>query len=578
MNRNDLTIPDTLNLENRVKFSLNFLTKNTDSKKGYLPYFVTCFKHDPAEARHDWPDFGDLTGRYVNAFILARIMTGSDEGEEVEKDLKKLLLSYFNEGDGLCYRPQLRQPYYSTVSRCMYDSHVAEGFDQAKAMTGLLSWFLSTGEDRVKRYLDRMVEGLFRVGIKKDKCFYYSRPVYEPGYRPEEQEAPLPQIVYFGGVQIFPLVRYYQETGNEKALEIASGLTRYIVYGSHSFGEDGSFSGISDDCFGGGVMDGHTHSRLGTVAGILRYAGLVNNCELFKWGKMVYDWFVQNHCSSFGYSPEFIGRYGIANEGCETCTITDQLYCAILLAEGGYPEYWNDVERITRNQLIEQQLIDTHLIRSTVEKTDTEQSRFHNVAEMVIGGFAGWAAPNDFIGHSGHSWNLMNCCGPAGVHALYLAWSHIVTKDKDTVRVNLMLNRSTPWVDILSCRPYAGKIIFQIKESLGLQIRIPDWLDKSVIEMRVNNNNADFKYTKDYLEILALRAGDEVTITYPLRHLTENVPVNGRSYKITWKGDTVIDINPPGQYMPLYKRNHFCKDLSPMTNKKSQCSREKPLY
>ena len=95
-----------IDLVRNAREGLHFLTHNVDRRRNCLPFFVTKFKDDPAEARHDWPDFGDLTGRYVEALHMARDMTGSDEGEQVRRALTDNLLSWFSEGDGLNYRPK----------------------------------------------------------------------------------------------------------------------------------------------------------------------------------------------------------------------------------------------------------------------------------------------------------------------------------------------------------------------------------------------------------------------------------------------------------------------------------------
>ncbi len=133
--------PSPFDLCSRARAGLTYLNSNVDRKRGCLPYFSTMFKNDPAEARHDWPDFGDVTGRYVESFILARTMLGVSEPTEAEQQVRALLMSYFNEGDGLSYRPKPDAPYYSTILAEMYDAHVAEGFDQARVLWALLQWY-----------------------------------------------------------------------------------------------------------------------------------------------------------------------------------------------------------------------------------------------------------------------------------------------------------------------------------------------------------------------------------------------------------------------------------------------------
>ena len=131
----------------KVTLGLNFLNNNVDKNRGFLPYFFTDFKNDPAESMHDWPDFGDLTGRYVEAFSKARNLLGITSPGEVEVGLRDLLMSYFDSGDGLSYRPKPEKPYFSWIFQRMYDEHIAEGFDQSRVLWGLLGWCLDTGDD-----------------------------------------------------------------------------------------------------------------------------------------------------------------------------------------------------------------------------------------------------------------------------------------------------------------------------------------------------------------------------------------------------------------------------------------------
>ncbi|MDD3663316.1 MAG: hypothetical protein PHT84_05645 [Candidatus Pacebacteria bacterium] len=75
---------DCLDILSRVALGVDFLNNNVDRDRDYLPYFFTDFQHDPAWSRHDWPDYGDLTGRYVEAFFKARRLLGIKSPGKVE--------------------------------------------------------------------------------------------------------------------------------------------------------------------------------------------------------------------------------------------------------------------------------------------------------------------------------------------------------------------------------------------------------------------------------------------------------------------------------------------------------------
>jgi hypothetical protein len=200
----EVAMKDMFDLCEQMKLGLNFLNNNVDHNRGCLPYFVTIFKNDPTEARHDWPDFGDLTSRYVESFILARKMLGINTPGSVEMALRKLLLSYFNEGDGLSYRPKPDKPYYSSILNRDYDDHVAEGFDQSRVLWAMLAWYEDGYETSIIKRINELLAGLYNVMIKRDNYGYYDRFTWPPGTSVSQNAEPAPHQFYFAGAQNIP--------------------------------------------------------------------------------------------------------------------------------------------------------------------------------------------------------------------------------------------------------------------------------------------------------------------------------------------------------------------------------------
>ena len=578
-------VPKTLNLEDYAELAFNHLTNNLDPNRNYLPYFHTIYESDPAEARHEIFDYGDLTARYLDALILYRYLTGSDQGRKYETRLKELLLSYFDEDDGLCYRPA-HTPLFSTAIHdadavqfkiqkdlpVMYDCHVAELFDQSRSLIGLITWYMDTNEAFIKDKIDSLIEGLDRISIKKDDFCYFSKTEYPPGYTPANDEKPNHAPIYFGGSLIYPLLKYYELTKNRKAFHLAEGLLKHIIFHSNSYQTDGSFTGKDHN--------GQTHGRMSALTGIIFYSILIDNQELLQWAKNAFDWFMGKG-SSFGWFPEWIGRLEPSKEACETCTITDVIGCAILLAQSGYYEYWDHIERFSRNQLVENQLRDIKWMKSSKGKEDTWLSSFDNIPNRVKGGFAGWGGVNDFIGSNPiFSHRMMNCCSPAGVHGLYLIWENIVTEKNREVYVNLLLNHRSKWLKVHSYLPYEGKIIVSIDNSYIVNIKIPDWVNFSQINMSINNQNRDFELAESnkYIRVRDLQPGDTVTVEFPLRKEVIQETVAGIDYQVYWRGNTVIRVLPEGKECPLYQRNHFDNDQVIYEQKQYNLSLKKLLW
>ena len=67
--------PPTFAVETYVGRAYNYLDNMVD--KDGLPYF-DVFWTEPAEAAHDWPDFGDVMSRQLQGAIMARHLTGRE--------------------------------------------------------------------------------------------------------------------------------------------------------------------------------------------------------------------------------------------------------------------------------------------------------------------------------------------------------------------------------------------------------------------------------------------------------------------------------------------------------------------
>ena len=67
--------------------------------------------------------------------------------------------------------------------------------------------------------------------------------------------------------------------------------------------------------------------------------------------------YARSQGTRFGFLPEVVGRKGDVIS-CETCALMDFVGLGVTLANNGHPEYWGDVERMVRNQLLENQVAD----------------------------------------------------------------------------------------------------------------------------------------------------------------------------------------------------------------------------
>jgi hypothetical protein len=183
-----------------------------------------------------------------------------------------------------------------------------------------------------------------------------------------------------------------------------------------------------------------------------------------------------------------------------------------------------------------------------------------NVGPKNIGGFAGWPLPNDFFGDRQlRKGNMlfMHCCSGEGSTSLYRVWENILHYKEGKLRVNLLLNRASPWADVDSYVPYEGRVDVKIKQVCGLSIRIPEWVKPDEVTCRVNDADRPLSWEGRYAVIGKVQPKDVATLTFPIFERTDKVRVQGKEYTLIRKGNDVVHIDPPGKYCPLYQRDKY---------------------
>ncbi len=570
----DGSTPDTLDLTDHAILSQNYLINNPDVKQKYRPYFVGTVGIEPPYYAHSCWDFGDVTGRFVEGFILNRIMVGSGKAEGVEKGVRDFMLSLFHE-DGLSHRGWIKDWDPEKEGDIFF-------WDQGRVLYGLVTWYVHEKDERVRQYIHGMLSGLKKVAIYERNFAYFP---YESMYAGKYVERPdMTQAVWAAsGQPIEPLVRYFEETGNQEALEFAGQLTRGLLAAPIYFFEpSGAFTRHEQPWH----YSFHVHSRTAALIGLLRYGLVTGEKDLIGIGRRGYDWIKKHSSTSFGWTCAHNPYRSVGYDIQEVCCMTDMLNLAILLAEAGHERYWNDVERITRNHLIESQIATAktyealqgrlkHLTRKS-ERVEDDWSSYDRVHERAIGATdgGGWANEicHNLYGHPGG--NISGCCSPHMNKGFYLAWSHIITRQNGEIRVNLSLNYNSPWVEVRSYQPYAGKVEVVVKEDTTLAVRIPDWVDKWDVKVFVGGQEALLRWQGDYVRLDGVIQGQVVTVQYPLRQTWIREDVGTASFDFEWRGDTVIDVKPRGRIVPLYQRTHMDRDEAPVRAQPIRCAPE----
>jgi DUF1680 family protein len=251
---------------------------------------------------------------------------------------------------------------------------------------------------------------------------------------------------------------------------------------------------------------------------------------------------------------------------CESCEVADMIGLALKLTHAGAGDYWEDADRWVRNQFAENQLthdrlrtmLDNLYAKELFEERPVEAWESDDI-ERCVGGFSISALPNDWGLHLGHA-----CCTGNSARTLFWIWDSILTREDDRVRVNLLLNRSSPWLDVDSYLPYEGKVALKIKQAKHVAVRVPEWTDQTRVTCDVNGVGQEIFWSGNYVEFKELTPGDTVTVEFPITEKTFFSVIGDKAFKLTMKGNTVIEIDPPGEICPLYQREEYKGDQAPM--------------
>jgi len=564
-----LAKPTAFSLESYARNTLNYFDGLVDAHG--LPYF-NVFWTAPAEAAHDWPDFGDVMSRQWQGAVMLRRMTGEEAASE--KVWRRNILSFIDATDGLLHRPATS-----------YSQSVADWGDASLTLYALVTAAVEGGDDALKGAARKMAEAMLS-GLRSGRF---------PG----------------DGFAIKSLMVAARYLGSEPALEAARILVDRCIIHGRTFTPDNTFG-----------PTGHMHGNLRSMVGAADYALTTGEPAIFSRMDSLYR-YVKTTGTNFGFLPEVIGRKGDIIS-CETCALMDFAGMGVTLANHGHPEYWGDMERLARNHYVESQVADASWLESDNTRPDTAQFTYRDIGARIRGAWAGWSSPNHILAaretlnaHWGgpelknKTRALQNCCGGSGAHGLFILWKNAARLEAGMLSINMHLDKKLPQAEIRCEQPYRGLLRIGLNQDAAVRVRIPEFTTAAGMSVRINGGelaNAAKSAGKDvplrqggreleparpfgnYLELGQLRNGDRIEVAYPLPMKTDDVVVGNPGfrqwrYRATWKGDTVVRMEPveddvrsaysdfdkarvevfygrtgPG---PLYQRDQMLQDVQP---------------
>ena len=602
--RDAATVPDTLDLADRARLAIDGMANNIDRRLvtmyGLIRYCT------PRPHLSHWASAETLCDpKFGESFPLMRVMCGSDRHVELESRYRAAMLSRVQ--DGLywdLYTPE--RPWRNNYAPAFYGAGRDEDFatlpGAARLIRALLVW-RELGDDSAatEDATRSLVHGLRRIAVcKDDYCYYPEKGGWgEPCSYPrsgwlntdeaqDETEGGEGAVTCMQSHQIYAAAHWYAQSGAPVALDLAARLSRYCMLprfwggvpdpdGPRQRRPGDRAPRRPDPPFTAGHELGHWfshfHARAITLRGLLEFALVAGDAGIAEFVRRSYEFTLTRGIPRMGW----INTSPAAGEIMESCALGDLVGLGIRLSDAGLGDYWDDVDAVARNQLVEQQFVRADDLRRVSEQfKDKEWDRanahpgelcFDDVFERSVGVFAGQGLPTSIP----NPW-VMHCCTGNATQGLYYAWEGIVREHGDKAVVNLFLNRASRLVEVGSYLPYEGKVVIGNKAARRVAVRIPSWVDVRALRADVSGVARELDWTGRYVHFDGLKPADAITLTFPVVERELRYTVNAHTpweqqYSCAFKGSTLVDIAPRDPSLtscPIYQRSHMRASKAPM--------------
>ena len=506
--------PMTLDLRAPLREAVSCILHRMDPGANYRPWFAVDVKNwKPTKLRQDVWDIGDMSGRFLEALVLARNMIEPTPDMLVaEQRIREFLIAQLG-SDGLVLHADRKGP-----------DHM---FSQGSALYGLVTDYDAGRDPAQRRQIADLIAGLDR------HARYEADYIWFPDVA--TQVAP---CAHMAAYQVLPIVRFYELTSDRVALQYAERLSRWAFYHDPTVSPEGMITKTA--------WEGHLHAWMDTYSGLIRCARVgtgLDRKEVVTRSQKLYEWVKQNYTSPYGWVADSVG-----SETCETCTISSAMRLALELIKEGHTEHWNDIERFVRNQVVENQFRDIDHLGIADPLT----------SQGLKGAFESYAAPNTLI--AVQDGTIEGCCINGGIRCLFLAYQNVIHETAEAVRINLLLSHATPGIETICYLPHEGRFELYTKAPKTIWVRCPDWMNPETVRV---DGPAGLNHSMDSatqcFRIYGAKAGTHIILTFEPRQQSDLSVVATKKYDVKWRGDTVMQLTPPGRPYPIYQRDSLAR-------------------
>ena len=590
-------VPDTLDLTERAELSISAITSLLNPSYDYTQFTFVEYRTDPPAAIMGHGGLTNLNPKWMESLPLLRIMTGSTQNRDIDPRLVESLVHITGE-DGLAYQPPEHPgAFYDEFTR-ERGKPAADMFGEGRFLLALSVWSQLSTDPLYKSLAERKIKRLSELAVPHNNGLYFRRGRgYSPGeentdqleiYAITDHDVADPNIGMVGtaafhtmGTAAMGAGRYYAVTGYPPALELAKGAATYLKDHAKLVDDDGKWHGW------------HFHIVAAGLLGVLEYATAANDREVLEWVQRSYEYGKSIGDPMLGFFAGIPGcercEFNPNAEECgrdhqrtevEPCSISDMLLIALKLTHAGLGNYYEDVEYYLRNLFVETQITNLDFLESLPGQLseaerkkageilgnyalDPRQVSTERAAERGVGSFV-CSRPNQWYIGGLPGPQACGCCLGNGARILYYIWDSILQSEDENLRVNLLLNRASPWADVSSYLPYQGKVVLDLKQRKNLFVRIPDWVNKKRVSCSVNGKRRTFKWDGSYIAVGSAQPEDQVVVTFPIVERTLTRDIKSQQYEVTFRGFTAVDLQPGADVTPLFQRAHYRSSRAPM--------------
>ena len=560
---------DDLDLAAMARAALNYLRGNPDPQRNYEckwslgPLGIPChvLLMPPRSDAYDLISLSDTDCRMDWQYPHMRQMAGEPKADAVEEGVRRRIRGY-QRSDHLTWV----NPAAFTGPDAGLAEEWASTWGSAKLLYSLAETYERTGDKTLAAEAREILIALKKIASwDGPRAFYPAGPapwkdgqwLTEPGWCSIHSRN-YPFVVE-------PFIRYWECTGDEEGLELAKAFTEgFLADSQPGMGE------LRIDAKTGAFQN-HVHLHTHAIWGVAHLGAVLHEPRYLQWAGRAYDFVVANG-TDYGWSPEFLPQPEYRSE---VCTVGDMVSTAVWLARGGRPDVWDYVERTIRNTIRRSQFFLTPAFLELFHRLHKDKPReevARAIAELrrLEGGFVAQTGFDDWvcyfasIGKAGLCENgvqMMGCCPPEGMRALWEAWNGVVETRPEGVFINMTLGRDHPAARVRAFRPQDGRMDVEAKRPGAYFLRPPGWADRASVRLMRRGKATPTQWGGPdgaYVAAADVAAGERISLAWAVPRFTQtfvptSVPGRSDSVSVRWVGNEVIGVEPRGKYLPMFE-------------------------